>query len=148
MLTPYTPHPALNRQTFAYTQTPRAQASHFWSQTSIIFYNSVSLCWSFKVELGNKEDISQGEVKRLLQLSERVCVCYRKTFEVGRSLHRGLLEGDLHSPEVWMLLIIFFIFCRVRWSISRDCNESVTLKKLWYQWYISTLDSVWSCVTP
>lgn len=50
---------------------------------------------------------------------------------MGRT--RGLLEGDLHSPDVWMLLIIFFIFCRVRWSVSRDCNESITLKKLWFQ---------------
>lgn len=52
---------------------------------------------------------------------------------MGRTLPRGLLEGDLHSPDVCMLLIIFFIFCRVRWSVSRDCNESITVKKLWFQ---------------
>lgn len=52
---------------------------------------------------------------------------------MGRTLPRGLLEGDLHSPDVCMLLIIFFIFCSVRWSVSRDCNESSTVKKLWFQ---------------
>lgn len=61
---------------------------------------------------------------------------------MGRTLPRGLLEGDLHSPDVCMLLIIFFIFCSVRWSVSRDCNESITFKKRWFQITGSAISSM------
>lgn len=98
---------------------PSSSYTYFWSQACVIFYTSLSLCcinisWS-RVEI--------WEIRK----TWCVCVC---VLQARRTLNKGLLEGDLHSPEVCMLLIIFFIFCRVRWSVSRDCNETDWLLKI------------------
>lgn len=55
----------------------------------------------------------------------RVCSLSGKT--VDTSQNRS--EKHLHSPEVWIFLIIFFILCKVVRSISRDCDEKG--KKIW-----------------